>query len=136
MTIIEHYDSLLMSETSMQDTIYTSPIQRIIEYKIVLGLMEYPPMLITRSRGGALQILEIDQYISIPGVRRFNQKHITPDRRFLKHNITDSTGSSEISSAKTSDFLDFVETKSKSNSWRMTIHLLIFPLITHRVNMY
>jgi hypothetical protein len=28
----------------------------------------------------------------------------------------DSIGSSKISSAKTNDFLDFVETKSKSNS--------------------
>jgi hypothetical protein len=47
-----------------------------------------------------------------------------------------STRSSKISSAKTSDFLDFTETKSKSNSWRTTIHLLIFPLITRRVNTY
>jgi hypothetical protein len=50
--------------------------------------------------------------------------------------LPDSTGSSEISSAKTNDFLDFAETKSKSNSWRMTIHLPIFLPITHRVNMY
>jgi hypothetical protein len=68
MTIVEHYDGLLMSETSMQDIVYASSIQRIIEYEIVLSLMAYPPMLITRIRGGALQSLEIDQYISIPGV--------------------------------------------------------------------
>jgi hypothetical protein len=68
MTIIEHYDDLLMSETSTEDTVYTSLIQRIIEYEIVLGLMAYPPTLIMRSRGGALQSLEIDQYISVPGV--------------------------------------------------------------------
>jgi hypothetical protein len=60
MTIVEHYDGLLMSETSMQDTVYTSPIQRIIEYEIVVGLMAYSSKLITRSRGGALQSLEID----------------------------------------------------------------------------
>jgi hypothetical protein len=48
----------------------------------------------------------------------------------------DSIESFEISSAKTNDFLDFAEMKSKSNSWRMTIHLLIFPPITHHVNMY
>jgi hypothetical protein len=69
MTIVEHYDGLLMSEALMQNTIYTSPIQSIIEYKIVLGLMAYPPMLITRSRGRTLQSLEIDQYISILGIR-------------------------------------------------------------------
>jgi hypothetical protein len=68
MTIIEHYDGLLMSETSAQDAVYTSLIQRIIEYEIVLSLMVYPPMLVMRSRGGELQILEIDQYISVPGV--------------------------------------------------------------------
>jgi hypothetical protein len=48
----------------------------------------------------------------------------------------DSTRSSEISSAKTSEFFDFAEMKSKSNSWRTTIHLLIFLPITRRVNMY
>jgi hypothetical protein len=60
MTIVEHYDGLLMSETSAQDAFYTSPRQRIIEYEIVLGLMAYSPMLITRRRGGTLQSLEID----------------------------------------------------------------------------
>jgi hypothetical protein len=68
MTIVEHYDSLLMSETSAQYAVDTSPIQSIIEYEIVLVLMAYPPTLITRSRGGALQSLEIDQYIYVPGV--------------------------------------------------------------------
>jgi hypothetical protein len=48
----------------------------------------------------------------------------------------DSTGSSEISSAKTNEFLDFDETKSKSKSLRMTIHLLIFLHITCHVSMY
>ena len=60
MTTVEHYEGLLMSETSMQDTVYTSLIQRIIEYEIILSLMAYPPTLVTRSKGGALQILEID----------------------------------------------------------------------------
>jgi hypothetical protein len=68
MTIVEHYDGLLVSETSAQDAVYTSPIQCIIEYEIVLSLMAYPSTLVTRSRGGALQILEIDQYIFVPGV--------------------------------------------------------------------
>jgi hypothetical protein len=68
MAIVENYDGLLMSETSTQDAIYTSSIQRIIEYETILSLMAYPPMLVMRSRGGALQSLEIDKYISIPGV--------------------------------------------------------------------
>jgi hypothetical protein len=68
MTIVEHYEDLLMSETLAQDAVYTSLIQCIIEYEIVLILMAYPLTLVTRSRGGALQSLEIDQYISIPGV--------------------------------------------------------------------
>jgi hypothetical protein len=68
MAIIEHYDGLLMSETSTQDAIYTSLIQRIIENEIILSLMTYPPTLVMRSRGGALESLEIDKYISIPGV--------------------------------------------------------------------
>ena len=68
MVIVEHDDGLLMSETSTQDAVYTSLIQRIIEYEIILSLMAYPLMLIMSSRGGALQSLEIDKYISIPGV--------------------------------------------------------------------
>jgi hypothetical protein len=38
-----------------------------------------------------------------------------------------SLGSSDINSTKTSDFLDFSDTKSKSNSCKITIHLLNFP---------
>jgi hypothetical protein len=68
MAIVEHYDGLLMSETSTQDAVYTSPIQRIIEYEIILSLMAYLLMLVTRSRGGALQSLEINKYISVPRV--------------------------------------------------------------------
>ena len=68
MATVEHYDSLLMSETSTQDAVYTSLIQRIIEYEISLSLMAYPPMLITRSRGGEIQSLDTDKYISVPGV--------------------------------------------------------------------
>jgi hypothetical protein len=68
MTIVEHYDGLLMSEKSMQDAVYTSPIQHIIEYEIIISLMAYPSMFVTRSRGGALQSLEIDQYISVASV--------------------------------------------------------------------
>ena len=68
MKIVEHYDNLLMNETSMQDVVYTSPIQCIIEYEIILSLMAYPSMLVTRSENGTLQILEIDQYISVPRV--------------------------------------------------------------------
>ena len=68
MEIVEHDDGLLMSETSTQDAVYTSLIQCIIKYEIILSLMAYPPTLVIRSKGGALQILEIDKYISIPGV--------------------------------------------------------------------
>ena len=68
MEIVEHYDGLLMSETSTQDAVYTSLIQRIIEYEIILILMAYPSMLVMRSRGGALQILEIDNYIFVSGI--------------------------------------------------------------------
>jgi hypothetical protein len=47
-----------------------------------------------------------------------------------------STKSYEINSAKTKDFLDFSETKSKSNSCRITIHRIIFPPMTRHVNTY
>jgi hypothetical protein len=58
--IIKHYFFLFMSETSKKDEIHTSTIQSVLEYEIVFGLMAYTVMLITRSRGGALQSLEID----------------------------------------------------------------------------
>jgi hypothetical protein len=59
-----------MSETSAKDAIYTSTIQSVFEYEIVLGLMAYTMTLIMKSRGRALQSMEIDKYISIPVVRR------------------------------------------------------------------
>ena len=68
MAIVKNNNYFFVSETSTQDAVYTSLIQRIIEYEIILSLMAYSPMLIMRSRGGALQILEIDKYISVPGI--------------------------------------------------------------------
>ena len=42
-------------------------------------------------------------------------------------NSSASLGKSDISSAKIKDFFDFAETKSRSNSCRMTVHCYIFP---------
>jgi hypothetical protein len=49
-----------MSEAPVKDAIYTSMIQSVIEYEIVFCLMAYTSTLIVRSKGGALQSLEID----------------------------------------------------------------------------
>jgi hypothetical protein len=49
-----------MSEVSTKDAIHTWTIKGVIEYEIVFFLMAYTSMLIMRSRGGALQCLEID----------------------------------------------------------------------------
>jgi hypothetical protein len=68
MEIVKHDNCFFMSEASTQNVVYTSPIQCIIEYKIILGLMEYMARIITRSRGGTLQSLGTDKYISIPGI--------------------------------------------------------------------
>jgi hypothetical protein len=58
--IIKNNFLFFMSETLTKDTIYTSTTQSVLEYEIVLGLMAYMVTLITRSRGQALKILEID----------------------------------------------------------------------------
>jgi hypothetical protein len=88
MEIVKHDNYFFVSETSAQDEVYTSSIQCIIEYEIILSLMAYLSMLIMRSRGGALQSLEIDKYISIPWIRRGDQKNISSDRQLFRHNIT------------------------------------------------
>jgi hypothetical protein len=88
MAIAKHDNYFFVSETSVHDAVYTSPIQRIIEYEIILSLMAYTSTLIMRSIGGALQSLEIDKYISVPGIRRCDKKHISSDRRFFRHNVT------------------------------------------------
>jgi hypothetical protein len=49
-----------MGETPMKDAIYTLTIQSVLEYEIFFGLMAYTMMLIMRSRGRALQSLEIE----------------------------------------------------------------------------
>jgi hypothetical protein len=52
--------------------------------------------------------------------------------------ITSSSnhGKSDINSMRTSDFLDFVEAKSRSNSCKIKIHLLYFPPMICMVRMY
>jgi hypothetical protein len=80
MAIVKKNNCFLVSETSTQDVVYTSPIQCIIKYEIIFGLMAYASMFIMRSRGGALQSLEIDKYISVLGIRRGDKKHISSDR--------------------------------------------------------
>jgi hypothetical protein len=58
--IVKHDFCFFMGETPTKDAIYTSMIQNILNYEIVLGLMEYTTTLIMRSRGREIQILEID----------------------------------------------------------------------------
>jgi len=88
MAIAKHNNYFFVSETLVQDAVYTSSIQRIIEYEIILGLMAYTTMLITRSSGGALQSPEIDKPISVLGIQICDEKHISYDRRIFRHNIT------------------------------------------------
>jgi hypothetical protein len=87
MEIVKHNNYFFVSETSTQDAVYTSMIQCIIEYEIILILMAYVSMLITGRRGGELQILEIDKYISVPGIQRGDKKHISSDRQLFEHKI-------------------------------------------------
>jgi hypothetical protein len=58
--IVKHDFLFFMSDTPVKDEIYTSMIQSVLEYEIVLGLMAYTATLIMRRRGWALQSLEID----------------------------------------------------------------------------
>jgi hypothetical protein len=60
MEIVKHDFRFSMSEASTKNEIYTSKIESVLEDEIVLGLMTYTVTFITRSRGGALQSLEID----------------------------------------------------------------------------
>ena len=78
--IVKNNFGFFMSEAPVKDAIYTSTIQNIFEYEIVLGLMAYATTFIMRSRGGALQSLEIDKYIFILGVQRCDKKHISFNR--------------------------------------------------------
>jgi hypothetical protein len=65
MEIVKHDFHFFMSEVSTKNEIYTSMIESVLEDEIVLGLMTYTVTFIMRSRGGALQSLEIDKNISI-----------------------------------------------------------------------
>jgi hypothetical protein len=58
--VIKHDFLFFMSETLTKDAIYSSMIQSVFEYEIVFFLMAYTSTLITRSRGGELQSLEIE----------------------------------------------------------------------------
>jgi hypothetical protein len=58
--IVKYDLCFFMGETPVKDAIYTSTIQSVLEYEIVFDMMAYTEMLITRSRGRALQSLDID----------------------------------------------------------------------------
>jgi hypothetical protein len=58
--VVKNEFCFFMSGASTKDAIYTSTIQSVIEYEIVFFLMTYTSTLIVRSRGGALQSLEIE----------------------------------------------------------------------------
>jgi hypothetical protein len=88
LAIVKHDFHFFMSETSAKDAVYTSTIQCVLEYEIFLSLMAYTTTLIMRNRGGTLQSLEIDKHISIPEVRRRDQKNVSFDRRLVEYNIT------------------------------------------------
>jgi hypothetical protein len=68
MEILKHDFHFFMSEASAKNAIYTSMIESVFEDEIILGLMMYTVTFIMRSRGRALQSLEIDKNISILGV--------------------------------------------------------------------
>jgi hypothetical protein len=68
MEIVKHDFNFFMNEASMKNAIYTLMIESVLEDEIIIGLMTYTTTFITRSRGRALQSLEIDKNISIPGV--------------------------------------------------------------------
>jgi hypothetical protein len=76
--IVKHDFLFFISETSAKDAVYTSTIQCVLEYEIVLSLMAY--MTHHEKKRWDTSNLEIDKDISIPGVRRFNQKHVSFDR--------------------------------------------------------
>jgi hypothetical protein len=69
-----------MSETSVKDAVYTSTIQCVLEYEIVLRLMAYMVTLIMTSRGRTHQSMEIYKDMSIPRVGRRDQKHVSFNR--------------------------------------------------------
>jgi hypothetical protein len=58
--VIENEFCFFVNKASAKNQIYTSTIQSVIEDKIVSFFMVYMLTLIARSKGGALQSLEID----------------------------------------------------------------------------
>jgi hypothetical protein len=78
--IIKNNFLFFISETSTKDAVYTSTIQGVLEYEIVISLMAYTTTLIMRSIGRTLQSMDIDKNITIPRVGRHDKKHVSFDR--------------------------------------------------------
>jgi hypothetical protein len=93
MAIVKHEKCFFVSETSVQDEVYTSLIKCIIDYEIIISLMAYTSTLIMRSRGGELQSLEIDKYIFVPGIEDVIKKISPLIGDSLDTTSPDSTGS-------------------------------------------
>jgi hypothetical protein len=136
-TVIQNKLCFFMSKTSSKNAIHPSTIQSVIEDEIVSRLVSYSSTLIMRSRSrGTSKSEDTQVYLHTRGLKMQSEKYLPLIGDSSGEISPLSTDSSKINSAKTKDFLDFTETKSKSNSWRITIHRLIFPPMTRHVNTY
>jgi hypothetical protein len=125
--VIQIFLGLIKGETTSQYRVNTTVIKSVIENDVLTGLIMDATTIFTREVWLDSLSLEINENISIPSIIRTDKKKMDLSGResFATFSVS-AEGRSHISLAKTRDFFDLACSNSKSNYWRITIHLEYF----------
>ena len=133
--VVQDPFGFLKSKTPSKDGINPPAIKCVSDNDVLSGLISNSSTISACQIGCKFLCLEITDDVSIPQIRSVNEEEGLVGRVILRTSSVFGEGSRHISSAKTSDFLDFAFSNSRSNSWRITIHLEYFPPSTCFVRM-
>jgi hypothetical protein len=126
-TVIQSFLSFIVGETSSKNGINTMVIKGITKDDVLTGLIPYTTTICTRKIRLESLSLEIYDDIFVPYVIRTDQKKGFVRQGILCHTLCLSRGKVTYQFTKTKYFFDLAHSNSKSNSWRITIHLEYFP---------
>jgi len=105
-------------------------IESVVDDEIGFCVIVNMTMLITREFRREPLVLEIYEYVSRPRVIRTKRNKCSSRNKSFSTSSSPIMGNSNINLVKTKYFFDLAIVKSRLNSYRITILLLYFPLIT------
>jgi hypothetical protein len=127
MAVIQCFLNLIVGETSAKNRVNPMVIKSVTKDNILTILVTYTMTVSARHIGPESLSLEINNNIAIPKAIGTDQKRDSSGNKSSTMFFVSMHGRSHISSTNTDYFLYLAHSNSKSNSWRITIHLEYFP---------